>query len=410
MSRLDDLIAQYCPDGVEYKRLADIATITRGGNFQKKDFTEDGIPCIHYGQIYTSYSLFPEKTISFISSDIAARQKFAEPNDIIMAVTSENIEDVCKCVTWMGKEKVAVSGHTAIIHHSIDSKFLNYYFHSEHFFRQKVKLAHGTKVIEVTPDKLSDISVPVPPLPVQQEIVRILDSFTETLSSLQKILEHRLSNESKVYEYYRNKLLNQPANLVSLKDIIKKSTSGATPTKGKSEYYVNGDIPWIRSQDVCFNEIHEVHSFITEKAVNETSAKWIPENCVIVAISGASAGRCAVNKIKATTNQHCLNMVIDPEKADYKYVFYCVQNSYDELLSKKQGARGDLNSTLILSTKIPLPPLDDQIKIRNSIEEYFSIHQRYSSVLRAEIEARQKQYEYYRDKLLSFKEKKTLTV
>ena len=66
MSRLDDLIAELCPDGVEYKTLGEIATISRGGNFQKKAFQESGIPCIHYGQIYTWYSLFPEKTISFI--------------------------------------------------------------------------------------------------------------------------------------------------------------------------------------------------------------------------------------------------------------------------------------------------------------------------------------------------------
>ena len=103
-------------------------------------------------------------------------------------------------------------------------------------------------------------------------------------------------------------------------------------------------IPWIRTQDVKFNEITEVDSYITEKAVAETAAKWIPENCVIVAISGASAGRCAINKIRATTNQHCLNLEIDNRLASYRYVFYCVCRSYDELLAKKQGARGDLNS------------------------------------------------------------------
>lgn len=127
MNKLNELIHTLCPDGVEYKRLGEIATVSRGGNFQKKDYVEMGIPCIHYGQIYTQYGLFVDKTISFISEEKAARQKFAVKNDIIMAVTSENIDDVCKCVAWLGEEDVAVSGHTAIIHHTINPKYLVYY-------------------------------------------------------------------------------------------------------------------------------------------------------------------------------------------------------------------------------------------------------------------------------------------
>ena len=134
MSRIDELINKLCPNGVEYKTLGEIATITRGGSFQKKDFTETGIPCIHYGQIYTSYNLFADKTISFISEDAEKKARYAEKNDIIMAVTSENVDDVCKCIAWVGDEKVAVSGHTAIIHHNQNAKFLSYYFHSEHFY------------------------------------------------------------------------------------------------------------------------------------------------------------------------------------------------------------------------------------------------------------------------------------
>ena len=109
MSKLDELIAELCPDGVEYKPLSEIATITRGGNLQKKDFTENGVPCIHYGQIYTKYGLFTDKTFTFVSEATALRQKKAVTGDIVRAVTSENIEDVCKCVVWLGEEDVAVS-------------------------------------------------------------------------------------------------------------------------------------------------------------------------------------------------------------------------------------------------------------------------------------------------------------
>lgn len=184
MSRLEELINELCPDGVEYKALGEFASVSRGGSFQKKDFLDDGFPCIHYGQIYTRYGLFADSTFTFISEDKAQKQKKASKNDIIMAVTSENIEDVCKCLAWLGEEDVAVSGHTAIIKHNQNSKYLVYYFHTEMFFAQKKKLAHGTKVIEVTPDKLLNIQVPVPPMEIQREIVRILDNFTELTAEL----------------------------------------------------------------------------------------------------------------------------------------------------------------------------------------------------------------------------------
>jgi type I restriction enzyme S subunit len=96
-------------------------------------------------------------------------------------------------------------------------------------------------------------------------------------------------------------------------------------------------------------------------------------------------------------------MVIDPDKALYKYVYYCVCSRYDELLSRKQGARGDLNSSLILGITIPLPSIEQQVFIVKAIESFDKMVGDLNSGLPAEITARQKQYEYYRDKLLTFK-------
>jgi type I restriction enzyme S subunit len=189
------------------RKLGEIATITRGGNFQKKDFSESGVPCIHYGQIYTKYALFAHKTISYVNDESAKKSKFAEKNDVIMAVTSENLEDVCKCVAWLGNESIAVSGHTAIIHHNQNPKYLAYYFHTSMFFTQKRKLAHGTKVIEVTPSKLLNIGVPIPPIEEQERIVSILDRFDILCNDLTSGLPAEIEARRKQYEYYRDKLL-----------------------------------------------------------------------------------------------------------------------------------------------------------------------------------------------------------
>lgn len=195
MNRIEELIERLCPDGVEYRALGEFASVDRGGNFQKKDFVEDGLPCIHYGQIYTKYGLHASKALSFVSEEVFAKSKKAHFGDIVMAVTSENMEDVCKCVTWLGSEDVAVSGHTAIIRHNQNPKYMTYYFRSSSFEPEKVRLAHGTKVIEVTPSKLLDVRVPIPPMEVQEEIVRVLDSFAE--------LEARRAQ----YAYYRDRIL-----------------------------------------------------------------------------------------------------------------------------------------------------------------------------------------------------------
>ena len=208
MTRLKYIIEQLCPDGVEYKTLGEIATISRGGSFQKKHFVDSGVPCIHYGQIYTRYGLFAHEALTYISDEVAIKQRFAQPNDIVMAVTSENVDDVCKCTAWIGDEPVAISGHTAIIHHNQNPKFLSYFFHSESFYKQKVKLAHGTKVIEVTPDKLKTIVVNLPSLSMQERIVDVLDRFNFLSNSVERGLPAEIEARQKQYEYYRDKLLN----------------------------------------------------------------------------------------------------------------------------------------------------------------------------------------------------------
>ena len=193
---------------VKYKKLGDISTIKRGGNFQKKDFTENGYPCIHYGQIYTKYGLYTDKVFTYINEKIAKKSKIAKPNSVIMAVTSENIEDVCKCVAWVGNSDIAISGHTAIIESDVNAKYLSYYFHTSMFYIQKLKYVHGTKVIEVTPDKLNDIIVPVVPEEKQEEIVDKLDTLDKLCNDISLGLPSEIEARQKQYEYYRDKLLN----------------------------------------------------------------------------------------------------------------------------------------------------------------------------------------------------------
>ena len=407
MSKLDQLIWELCPDGVEFKALKEIATVFRGGNFQKKDFIEKGFPCIHYGQIYILYGLFADKTFSFISEECARRQKIAHKNDIIMAVTSENLDDVCKCMAWLGDGNVAISGHSVIIRHNQNAKFLTYFFQTEMFSLQKKRLAHGTKVIEISSDKLLSIVVPVPPLPVQQEIVRILDNFTLLTAELTAKLTAELTARKKQYAYYRDKLLTiSPVELpkVQLSKIALSITSGGTPISTNHVYYDKGTIPWLRTQEVNFCDVYDTEIKITESGLKESSAKLIPENCVIVAMYGATVGKIAINKIPLTTNQACCNLEIDESKALYKYIYHCLANKYQYIKSLGQGSQTNINMQIIKSLEIPLPSLDVQQRIVDVLDNFEKICSDLNIGLPAEIEARKKQYEYYRDALLTFAE------
>lgn len=184
----------------------------------------------------------------------------------------------------------------------------------------------------------------------------------------------------------------------TIRDICKKIASGGTPTASKSEYY-NGYIPWLRTQEVDWKDILDTEIKITELGYNNSSTKWIPKNCVIVAMYGATAAKVAINKIPLTTNQACCNLEIDERIAEYKYVYYWLCKEYINLKSLGQGSQHNINANIIKNYKLPVPPLEVQREIVRILDNFTFL----TTELAAELAARQKQYEYYRDLLLTFK-------
>ncbi len=158
--------------------------------------------------MYTHFGIYADKSLTFVNEEVFSKSKIAKSGDIVMAVTSENVEDVCTCTAWLGDEDVAVSGHTAIISHNQNAKYLSYFFHSAMFFDQKKKLAHGTKVIEVTPSKLGGIEILLPTIEEQNRIVAILDRFDSLCNDIAVGLPAEIEARQKQYEYYRDRLLS----------------------------------------------------------------------------------------------------------------------------------------------------------------------------------------------------------
>ena len=189
---------------VEWKTLGEVGTFVRGTSFQKKHFVEKGVGCIHYGEIYTRYGLFAKKTISYLNEEIANKARKASYGDLIIATTSENDDDVCKSVAWLGSESIVVSNDACYYHHTLNPKYVAYFFRTDEFQRQKRTYITGTKVKRVNANDLAKITLPVPPLRVQARIVEILDKFTQ----LEAELEAELKARRKQYAYYRDQLLN----------------------------------------------------------------------------------------------------------------------------------------------------------------------------------------------------------
>lgn len=192
---------------VKIMTLGEIGTFVRGSGLQKKDLTTQGIPAIHYGQIYTYYGTYAKKTKSFVSQEFALKARKAKHGDLIIATTSENDEDVCKAVAWLGDEDIAVSNDACFYDHTMNPKYIAYYFQTELFQSQKRKFITGTKVRRVNAKDLAKIKIPLPPLSVQREIVEILDKFDTLCNSISEGLPKEIELRRKQYEYYRNQLL-----------------------------------------------------------------------------------------------------------------------------------------------------------------------------------------------------------
>ena len=205
-------LLSYEGNEVEWKTLGEVGTFIRGNGLQKKDLTTNGVPAIHYGQIYTYYGVSAEQTISFVSPETAKGLRKVDYGDVIITNTSENIDDVGKAVAYCVKEQGVTGGHATIFKPSekIIGKYLVYYTQTTEFSNQKRKYAKGTKVIDISANDLAKITIPLPPLSEQQRIATILDKFDTLVNSISEGLPKEIALRRKQYEYYREKLLSFP--------------------------------------------------------------------------------------------------------------------------------------------------------------------------------------------------------
>ena len=199
--------AHWLASKIRWTTLGEIGTFIRGSSIQKSDFTESGIGCIHYGQIHTHFGTWATKTKSFVSPDFTARLRKASKGDLVIATTSEDDEAVAKAVAWIGDEQVAVSADAYIFQHSLNPKYVSYFFQTELFRKQKKPCITGTKVRRISGERLAKIRIPVPSAEEQERIVAVLDKFDALVNDLSSGLPAEINARRRQYEYYRDRLL-----------------------------------------------------------------------------------------------------------------------------------------------------------------------------------------------------------
>ncbi len=190
------------------------------------------------------------------------------------------------------------------------------------------------------------------------------------------------------------------ANIFKIGEICDKIHSGGTPsTRNKEEYY-GGNIPWLRSGEINFNSITNTEMSITELAIKNSSAKWIRNKSVLIALTGATVARSCVNEISLTANQSCCALETNESIINYKYLYYYLASKYFEIKGMAQGALTSLNLDLIKKITVPVP----KIKVQEEIVKILDSFTNLIDALNEELSLRQKQFEYYREKVLTFDE------
>lgn len=388
MSRLDELLAEHAPAGVEYRPLGEVGEFIRGNGLQKVDLREHGVPAIHYGQIHTHYGVWAERTKSFTTPEIAAKLRRARTGDLLIATTSEDDEAVAKATAWLGSTEVVVSGDACIYRHGLDPKFVAYFFRTTSFREQKRRHVSGTKVRRVSGASLAKIRIPVPPLEVQRAIVRVMDRFTPLEAQLEVELEAELEARRRQYEYYRAVLLNSSDGLgvrdVPLGEIIQLDFGARITRKDDAGtvYPVYGG---------------GGESFRTDSFNREN--EWVISRFAM----SANCVRRVAGKFWMLDSGFTFN-VSDPS-VDKDYVGQLLLNMQPTIFATStQSAQKNIDVSGFKRLTVRVPSLEKQRRVVSTLAHFDGIVNDLSCGLPTELAARRQQYEHYRDRLLTFEE------
>ena len=386
MSKLDDMINRLCPDGVEFVKLGEVAKVGTGSS-NRQDSVENG-----------EYPFFVR------SKNVLSSDTYEFDDESIIIPGEGGIGEIFHYVN--GKYALHQRVYRINFHDDrINVKFVYFYMYS-YFKRFIMKKAVSATVTSIRKPMIENFEIPLPPLEVQEEIVRILDHFTQ----LEAELEAELDCRKRQYEYYRDQLLSfdkDNAVWLPITEVF-EMRNGYTPSKNNAEYWEGGTIPWFRMEDIRQNGriLSDSIQHITMEGVKK--GKLFKANSFIIATT-ATIGEHALIIADSLANQQFTNLMIRKSLSDEVVIKFLFHYMFiiDEWCKRNTNLSGfasvDMNKFKKL--EIPIPPLSEQERIVAILDRFEALTTSLQKGLPAEIAARRQQYEYYRDRLLSFKKK-----
>ena len=387
MSKLEELIKEFCPNGVECKSLLELVDIHKGIQFNKKDMAKEGLyPVINGGIAPSGYI----ENYNEQENTITISQGGASAGYVNWLLTK----------FWAGAHCYVVKPLNNGI---LDNRYLFHFIKNNESILKQCQ--YGAGIPALAKSTIQELQIPLPALPVQREIVRILDSFT--LYSAELTAE--LTARRKQYEFYRDKLLN--FNHVQYKEVALLELLCQSIADGPHEtpVFVDSGIPFISAEAIHDTRIDfsKIRGFISSEYNEQCNKKYKPQiNDVFMVKSGSTTGKVAM-----VTDSREFN-IWSPIAAMRtntsllpRYLFYTLQTKDIQNQVVKYASNGsqpNLSMRKLEQFKIKVPPMDMQERIVKVLDNFDAICSDLGIGLPAEIEKRQKQYEYYREKLLTF--------
>lgn len=391
MNKLDELIQQLCPDGVEWVKLEDIGVFENVGIDKKTIPGQPLVSLLNYVDVYKNIYIdnsIPQMIVSSPINKIKACS--CEKGDIFITPTSETKDDIGHAsVITETLENTVYSYHIMRFRladiNMTTSFYIRYLFDADILKKQIYKLAKGLTRYGLSKNDFAKIEIPLPSLPVQEEIVRILDTFTESTNNLKEQIQTR----RKQYEYYRNQLL----------------TFDTSRT----------DVEWEALNDCCVVQrgIRVVKKNLMEEGTVPVFQNSIapmgyydksnyPANVSYIICAGSSSGSIGFCTVPFWAADDCL-CVLSKGDIDNKFIYYYLQAQHSYIKTKvRGGAMPRLSRQVVDNLKFPIPPLTEQKRIVNILDQFEAS----ITNLELQLKQREKQYEYYRNQLLDFKKKK----
>lgn len=195
---------------VTWVKMSEIGTFIRGKRFVRTDIVNDGIPCIHYGDIYTYYGLYATKSKGSLRSELASRMRYAQKNDVVIVAAGENKEDIGIGLAWLGEKPAAVHDACFIFRSDLYPQYISHYLRSNYYHKQIIKYVSEGKICSISAKGLGNAIIPIPSYEEQVRIATLLNNFDVLVSDLSQGLPAEIAAVQEQYEYYRNKILSFP--------------------------------------------------------------------------------------------------------------------------------------------------------------------------------------------------------